>query len=221
MAIETALTGSRQIGPAGATRQRSSFAKLARLASIATVALAIPLALTAACARRVPAAASADAAVGGPFTLINQDGKTVDQSLLNGKWSVVFFGYTYCPDYCPTTLTTLGRAMDALGAKAKDTQVVFISIDPERDTPAAMKTYISSRVFPKNITGLTGTPAQVAQAAKAYKVYYQKEGTGASYTMDHSTVLYLMDPSGRFVRPISEGTPEQDAQQISDAMRGA
>ena len=162
-----------------------------------------------------------DAAIGGPFTLVNQDGKPVDQSLLNGKWSVVFFGYTYCPDYCPTTLTTLGRAMDALGAKAKDTQVVFISIDPERDTPAAMKTYISSRVFPKNITGLTGTPAQVAQAAKAYKVYYQKEGTGTSYTMDHSTVVYLMDPSGRFVRPISEGTPEQDAQQISDAMRGA
>jgi protein SCO1/2 len=220
MAIETALTGWRQIGPAGATRQRSSLAKLARLASIATLALANPLALTA-CARHGPAAASGDAAVGGPFTLVNQDGKPVDQSLLNGKWSVVFFGYTYCPDYCPTTLTTLGRAMDALGAKAKDTQVVFISVDPERDTPAAMKTYISSRVFPKNITGLTGTPAQIAQAAKAYKVFYQKEGTGTSYTMDHSTVLYLMDPSGHFVRPISEGTPEQDAQQISDAMRGA
>jgi protein SCO1 len=146
----------------------------------------------------------------------------VDQSVLKGKWSVVFFGYTFCPDYCPTTLTTLGRAMDALGPKAKDAQVIFITVDPDRDTPAAMKSYISSRVFPKNIVGLTGTPAQVAQAAKAYKVYYQKAGTGPNYTMDHSTALYLMDPDGRFHGVIADGlTPAQDAQQISQAMSGA
>ena len=215
----TAQTGSRQIGPGQATRQRGSRGRLAQWASLAALALA-PAGLAACAPHRAPAA-QADAAVGGPFTLINQDGRPVDQSLLKGKWSVVFFGYTFCPDYCPTTLTTLGRTMDVLGPKAKDTQVVFITIDPERDTPAAMKSYISSRVFPKNIVGLTGTPAQIAQVAKAYKVYYQKEGTGSTYTMDHSTVIYLMDPNGRFVRPIADGTPQQDAQQIADAMQGA
>lgn len=142
--------------------------------------------------------------------------------MLNGKWSVVFFGYTFCPDFCPTTLTTLGKAMDALGPKAKDTQVVFITVDPARDTPAELKTYLSSRVFPKNIIGLTGTPAQIAQVAKGYMVFYQKEGTGPNYTMDHSTALYLMDPQGKFHGVIADGlTPQQDAQQISQAMSGA
>jgi protein SCO1/2 len=158
---------------------------------------------------------------GGPFTLVNQDGKPVDQRVLAGKWSVVFFGYTFCPDYCPTTLTTLGKAMDVLGPKAKDVQVVFVSIDPGRDTPAAMKSYISSRVFPKNILGLTGTPEQVAKVAKGYAVFYQKEGTGSNYSMDHSTALYLMDPCGKFHGVIADGlTPDQDAQAISEAMRG-
>ena len=162
------------------------------------------------------------AAIGGPFTLVDQDGKPVDQRVLDGKWSVVFFGYTYCPDFCPTTLTTLGKAMDALGPKAKDAQVVFITVDPARDTPAALKTYLSSRVFPKNIVGLTGTDTQIAQVAKAYKVFYQKEGTGPNYTMDHSTALYVMDPQGNFHSVIADGlTPDQYAKAISAAMTGA
>ena len=95
--------------------------------------------------------------------------------------------------------------------------MVFVTIDPERDTPAALKTYLSSRVFPKNMVGLTGTPTQIAQVAKDYFVYYQKEGTGPNYTMDHSTALYLMDPSGRFHGVIADGlTPDQDAQAISN-----
>jgi protein SCO1 len=166
--------------------------------------------------------AAASAVPGGPFTLVNQDGKPVDQQVLAGKWSVVFFGYTFCPDFCPTTLTTLGKAMDDLGPKAKDVQVLFVSIDPGRDTPAAMKSYISSRVFPKNMMGLTGTPAEVARIAAGYKVYYQKEGTGPNYSMDHSTALYLMDPCGKFHSVIADGlTPDQDAQAISEAMRGS
>jgi protein SCO1/2 len=178
--------------------------------------------LTACAPRAVQSAQSQGAGPGGPFTLVNQDGRPVDQSALNGKWSIVFFGYTFCPDFCPTTLTTLGRAMDQLGPKAKDAQVVFITIDPARDTPAALKVYISSRVFPKNIIGLTGTPAQIAQVAKAYGVYYQKEGSGSTYSMDHSTALYLMDPQGRFHGVIADGLkPEEDARQISEAMRGA
>ena len=142
--------------------------------------------------------------------------------MLNGKWSIVFFGYTFCPDFCPTTLTTLGKAMDELGPEAKKAQVVFITVDPARDTPAALKTYLSSRVFPKNIIGLTGSDAQIATVAKEYVVYYQKEGTGSTYTMDHSTALYVMDPQGRFRGVIADGlTPDQDAAQIRQAMSGA
>lgn len=184
--------------------------------------IGLPMSLAACDHHAAADAAAASRAPGGPFTLVDQDGHPVDQRVLNGKWSIVFFGYTYCPDFCPTTLTTLGKAMDALGPKAKDTQVVFISVDPDRDTPSELKTYLTSRVFPKNIIGLTGTPEQVAQAAKAYMVFYQKEGADKNYTVDHSTALYLMDPQGRFHGVIADGlTPQQDADQIAKAMSGA
>lgn len=182
--------------------------------------MALPTALGG-CAQHGAAASENAGGPGGPFTLVDQDGRTVDQRVLDGKWSVVFFGYTFCPDFCPTTLTTLGKAMDELGPKANDAQVVFITIDPARDTPAALKTYLSSRVFPKHVMGLTGSPAQIAQVAKEYVVYYQKEGTGPGYTMDHSTALYLMDPQGRFHSVIADGlTPDQDAKAIAAAMSG-
>jgi protein SCO1/2 len=161
------------------------------------------------------------AAIGGPFHLVDQDGKAVDQSVLKGKWSAVFFGYTFCPDFCPTNLQTLARAQDQLGARGKDFQVVFISIDPERDTPQLLKTYLGNQGFPKGAVGLTGTPAQVAEAAKVYRAYYHKAGQGPDYLMDHSSVTYLMDPQGRFVEPIREGvTPDEVAKQISKAMAG-
>jgi protein SCO1/2 len=197
--------------------------KLAFWASVAVLATLPTVSLTA-CAPRAAqtqVAPAQGAGPGGPFALVNQDGRAVDQSVLKGKWSVVFFGYTYCPDFCPTTLTNLGKAMDQLGPKANGAQVIFITIDPERDNPAAMKSYISSRVFPKNIIGLTGTPAQIAQVAKGYGVYYQKQGTGSTYSMDHSTALYLMDPSGAFHGVIPDGPPDIDAKQISAAMSGA
>ena len=135
--------------------------------------------------------------VGGDFTLVNQDGQTVDQTLLNGKWSLVFFGFTYCPDYCPTTLGVLDAVKQQLGDDAKDLQIVFVSIDPERDTPQMMKDYLSSDGFPQGVIGLTGTPEQVAAAAKAYRVYYQKSGEGEGYTMNHSLTIYLMGPDGK------------------------
>ena len=160
-------------------------------------------------------------AVGGPFHLTNQAGARVDERLLKGKWTAVFFGYTYCPEACPTTLTALSKAMDLIGPKAADAQVVFISIDPARDTPAQLKTYLSSQAFPKGTIGLTGSAADVAQAAKAYHVFYQKSGTGPDYAMDHSTALYLMDPRGRFDRVIAYGLPpEEIARQMTNAMRG-
>lgn len=160
--------------------------------------------------------------IGGAFQLVNQDGRPVDQSILNGKWSAVFFGFTYCPDFCPTTLQALKAAEAELGPReAEKLQVVFISVDPERDTPDQLKTYVEDEAFPEDVIGLTGTPAQVDAAAKAFRAFYRKNGTRDDYLVDHTSVVYLMDPQGRFVRPLGGGmTPEQMAGQIRDAMRG-
>jgi len=180
------------------------------------------LALLAAIALRSPpvAASGPGAAPGGPFHLVDQTGRPVDQSVLKGKWSAVYFGYTYCPDVCPTTLTTLGGAIDRMGGQAKDFQVVFITVDPHRDTPAQMKNYLSSSEFPRGVVGLTGTDAQIAQVAQAYRVYYQKAGTGDAYSVDHSSAIYLMDPRGQFATVIPYGlTPDQAKESIVKAMQ--
>jgi protein SCO1/2 len=159
--------------------------------------------------------------VGGPFQLVDVNGQPVTEAVLKGKWSAVFFGFTYCPDVCPGTLQALAAATDQLGPRAKDLQIVFISVDPERDTPAQMKAYLSADNLPKTVIGLTGTPQQVAAAAKAYRVYYRKTGDGPDYSVDHSTPVYLMNPKGRFERPIAYNTPpEEVARQIKDAMAG-
>ncbi|WP_333586920.1 SCO family protein [Phenylobacterium sp.] len=165
--------------------------------------------------------AQGQAKVGGPFQLVNQDGQAVDESILKGRWSVVFFGFTYCPDICPSTLQAVAVAQEELGARARDLQVVFISVDPERDTPEQLKTYLSLDAFPDNVVGLTGTPEQVAAAAKAYYVYYRKSGEGPNYTVDHSTAAYLMDPDGQFNRVLAYGLPPQEmARLIRTAMQG-
>lgn len=159
-------------------------------------------------------------AVGGPFRLVDQNGREVDQRILDGKWSLVFFGFTHCPDVCPTTLFTLAETEDLLGPKAKDLQTVFISVDPERDTPEQVKAYLANDAFPRRTIGLTGSPAQVSEAAKAYRVYFQKAGEGPDYSVDHTTPTYLMNPRGRFVCVIPHGvTPEQAAERVSKAMR--
>lgn len=164
-------------------------------------------------------ASTGQPAVGGPFQLVNQDGQAVDETLLTGKWSLVFFGFTYCPDYCPTTLTSLEATKRALGDRAADVQIIFISIDPERDTPEALKAYLSSDGFPQGVIGLTGTPAQVKAAADAYRAVYQKVGEGESYTMNHSLTVYLMGPDGRFRVPLSHDLgPERSADVIRRAM---
>jgi protein SCO1/2 len=159
--------------------------------------------------------------IGGPFHLTDQDGRPRDQSMLKGKWSAVFFGYTYCPDVCPTTLQTLAEAQDRLGPKAGKFQVVFISVDPERDTPAQLRTYLSSPAFPKGAVGLTGTSAQVADVAKAYHAFYQKQGSGSGYEVQHGSTVYLMDPKGSFSGVIAFGLPPDEvARQISEKMSG-
>jgi len=153
--------------------------------------------------------------VGGPFQLVNQDGQSVDQTLLDGRWSLVFFGFTYCPDFCPTTLTALEATRQRLGPGADTLQIVFISIDPDRDTPRALKDYLSSDGFPPGVIGLTGTPEQVADAARTYRAYYEKVGEGDSYTMNHSLTVYLMGPDGRFRSALAHDLgPERSAQLI-------
>jgi protein SCO1 len=185
------------------------------------LACVLGLAVTAGLAWRAGVFKSeAAVAVGGPFQLVNQNGVPTTEKALKGKWSAVFFGFTYCPDVCPGTLQGLAAATDQLGPKAKDLQIVFISIDPARDTPEQMKTYLSADYVPKTTIGLTGTQEQVQAAAKAYKVYYAKVGDGPGYTMDHSTAIYLMDPKGRFKTVIPYNLPPADiARRIADAMR--
>lgn len=161
------------------------------------------------------------ATVGGPFQMIDTEGRPADQTLLQGKWSAVFFGYTFCPDVCPTTLTTLGAAQKKL-KNGDALQTVFMSVDPHRDTPAQLKTYLESPVFPRPIIGLTGSEAQVAAVAKAYKAYYAKgAGEGDAYLMDHNSAVYLMNPQGQFVTLIRPDVgPEAMAREIASAMGG-
>jgi protein SCO1/2 len=134
--------------------------------------------------------------IGGPFRLTSHEGKTFTDADLKGKPSVVFFGFTHCPEVCPTTLYDLTQDLEALGKDADKLRVAFITVDPEQDTPELMKTYLSS--FDPRIVGLTGTPEEIAVAAKAYKIYYRKVPTDNGYTMDHSATVFLMDSKGDF-----------------------
>jgi protein SCO1 len=159
------------------------------------------------------------AAIGGPFQLVDQTGRKVDADVLKRKWSAVFFGFTYCPEACPTTLLALGQTEKLLGPKADDFQTVFISVDPQRDTPKVLANYLSNSAFPRRTLGLTGTPQQVARAAGAYHVFYQKAGNGPDYQINHSTITYLMSPTGDFVCVIPYGdTPQAMTAKIDAAM---
>ncbi len=190
------------------------------LALIAVLALALAILTGLAVRRGVLGPQPQAAAVGGPFQLVDTNGATVDQSVLKGKWSVVFFGFTHCPDICPTTMFELGQVEPLLGARADDFQAVLISVDPARDTVAQMKAYIANPAFPKRVIGLTGSAAQVDAAAKAYRVYYKKSGDGPDYNVDHAAYSYLMNPKGRFACVLPyELTPEQTAAKIQAAMK--
>jgi protein SCO1 len=142
------------------------------------------------------------AAIGGPFHLIDQDGQPFSDEDLKGKTFLVFFGFTHCPDVCPTTLFEMSEIMRNLGPEADRTAALFISVDPERDTQEAMKDYMSS--FDPHVRGLTGNAEALATVAKAYRVYYKKVPLdGGDYTMDHTAIVYLMDKEGRFVSPFN------------------
>jgi protein SCO1/2 len=146
--------------------------------------------------------------IGGPFRLTSQEGKPFSDENLKGKPFVMFFGFTHCPEVCPTTLYDLTQDFAALGKEADNLQAAFITVDPARDTPELMKTYLSS--FDPRIVGLTGTEEEIAAAAKAYKIYYRKVPTeGSDYTMDHSATLFLMDSKGEFYGTSNFQEPEE------------
>jgi protein SCO1 len=151
-------------------------------------------------------------AIGGPFRLVDQNGRTVTDRDLRGKWLLVYFGYTHCPDACPTALNDIALALRALGPQQRaQVRPVFITVDPARDTPVVMKEYVAS--FDAPILALTGTQAAVAEAARAYRVYYARHDLpGGDYEMDHSSIIYVMDPDGKFVASLThQNTPQQIA----------
>ena len=169
----------------------------AGVTGFAVVALCIVYAMSFRGAGGIAAVAS----IGGPFTLTDDTGATVTEKTLAGKPYAMYFGYTYCPDVCPTTLFDLSRWIQKLGPDADKLNYVFVTVDPERDTPKLMHDYLSS--FDKHIRGFTGTPQQIATIAKEYRVYYKKVPTDdGSYTMDHSAIIYLMGADDQFVTVI-------------------
>ena len=154
------------------------------------------------------------AAIGGPFKLTDQNGQTVTDQDLKGHPFLVFFGFTHCPDICPQTLFEISQVLHTLGPDAERTGALFITVDPERDTPAVIKDYLSN--FDPHLHGLTGDQASVNAALRAYRVYAKKVPLeGGDYTMDHTAVVYLMDKDGHFVAPFNVSrTPEQEAADL-------
>ena len=159
------------------------------------------------------------ALIGGPFTLVDQNGKTVTDRDFRGKYMLIFFGFTNCPDICPAELQVMSAALDALGSKADEVVPVFVTLDPERDTSDVVGTYVKN--FGKNFVGLTGSPSAIANAAKAYRVTYSKfeyngKDVNYRYSIDHSALVYLMDKDGQYLTNFTYGTP---ASKMTETMR--
>ena len=179
-------------------------------AGVLVIAAGVLLALALRETPRGAAGTALASAIGGQFQLIDQNGKPFSDANLKGKWHLIFFGYTHCPDACPTALNEMSLALDRLGIKRDEVGVVFITVDPERDTPDVLKSYVQS--FDAPIVALTGSPEAVAQAAKAYRVFYAKHPRAdGDYDMDHSAVIYVMNPEGRFTATF---TPDSSADAI-------
>ncbi|MEQ8403871.1 MAG: SCO family protein [Oceanicaulis sp.] len=171
---------------------------------------------------------SGEAQIGGPFTLVNQDGETVTDETYRGKAMLIYFGFTYCPDICPMSLQVMDAALDQLNEEQRAAfQPLLISVDPERDTPDSLKAYVQSDAFPEGLQGLTGTQEQVRAAARAYRVFYARiedDGVSSDYTVDHSSLIFLMDENGEFADVFPHGTsPDRIAsrlQQFLEENRG-
>lgn len=156
----------------------------------------------------------APASIGGTFKLVDQNGQTVTDQTVKGRPYLIFFGFTHCPDICPTKLFEVSEVLEKLGPDAAKVSAYFVSLDPQRDTPQIMKDYLSS--FNPRLVGLTGDAAAVDAIARAYRVYYKKVPLEAGdYTLDHTALVYLMDKEGRFVAPFNlNRTPEVAAAEL-------
>ncbi|QTL02831.1 SCO family protein [Aquabacter sp. L1I39] len=181
------------------------------LSAFAVGALLLVIAATALMpSRQTGTGGSGSASVGGPFRLVDQTGATVTEADLKGKLTLIFFGFTHCPDICPTSLFEMSEILNALGPDASKVQAMFVTVDPERDTPEVMKAYLSS--FNPQVRGLSGTPEQIDAIKRAYRVYSKKVPLdGGDYTMDHTAVIYLMDKSGSFLAPFNAKRPPAEA----------
>ncbi len=154
--------------------------------------------------------ATAPAAIGGPFQLTDQTGQTVTEKSMEGHPTLVFFGFTHCPDVCPTTLFEMSEVLKAMGKDGDRVNAYYISVDPERDTQAAMKEYLSS--FDPRLRGLTGSSEAIAKVLSEYRVYAKKVPLkDGDYTMDHTALIYLMDRDGKFVAPFNINRKPEDA----------
>ena len=164
---------------------------------------------------------SGTAQIGGPFTLVNQDGETVTEQTLLGRPTLTYFGFTYCPDICPTALQSIGAAMATVDPDGDYFQTVLFSVDPERDTPELLKQYVSAPIFPKGLQGFTGTVEQVDAAKAAYKIYAVKaEDDGSSdYLVDHVSLIYLFDKNGKFVEVFTHGSSVRDLMTALDSYK--
>jgi protein SCO1/2 len=173
-----------------------------RILAVLAAFLAGALTLVAAIWITLPREVTLPSNVGGPFTMVDQNGKTVTEATFKGEPFLVFFGFTHCPDICPTTLYEMSEVLKRLGPDANKTAALFVSVDPERDTPEKMKQYVSS--FHPRIFALTGSEAQVEAIKKEYRVFAKKVPLkDGDYTMDHTAVVYLMDKNGRFIAPFN------------------
>jgi protein SCO1/2 len=163
---------------------------------------------------------SGAALIGGPFSLVGAGGKPVTDRDFRGRYMLFFFGFTHCPDICPAELQLVAQALEQLGDKAKNVVPIFITLDPERDTPEAMANFVKS--FGPNFVGLTGSPEAIAAAAKAYRVAYSKvenKDSAGDYSVDHSALVYLMDPEGRYVTHFSYGlSADQMAEKLGKSL---
>jgi len=158
-------------------------------------------------------AVSGKADIGGAYELVDHNGKTVTDKDFLGKAQLIFFGFAFCPDVCPTALQKMGVALDMSGDAAADYQPIFITVDPTRDTPEMLAQFVTANGFPDGLVALTGTQAQIDQAKKAFKVYGAKAddpASAAGYTFDHTSLIYMMDKNGEFLDVFSHRTTAQD-----------
>ncbi len=193
---------------------------LVAIAGLATVTAGILYVTLPADQGDYPQRSSGAALIGGPFELVMHDGAPVTNETFKGELMLIYFGFTFCPDVCPTELQIMSSALDLVGDDAGQVRPILISIDPERDTVEAMAQYVSN--FHPRMTGLTGTPEQIANAASAYRVYYERvvdPASNAAYTMDHSSIVYLMGKDGEFITHFGPGTrPEKMAETIRSVL---